>query len=269
MTIDSITVLPETLARLGKIAEDLNVTIFPVEKAKATVPQPISIDPPSVVIAENKKEKIMADIVTGTVTGAVDVSSLLEGQSDIRREQEQIGSSVRREQEAIGSTIRREQAKEASDTNTYVRETGWKVNDNVSDSTSKVLAQDTAYFIANQSQNFSNATALAALKASTDASFAQTLAAIQLSASQTTAAAQLAGEKSAAAAALGQAVIGQQIVQDGMLTRALINQQTVDELRFSKMEEKFEHRGHGHGCCGEKREGTITYGVPVTATYPV
>ena len=197
----------------------------------------------------------MADIVTGTVTGQVDTSGLVRGQSDIRREQE-----------AIGSDIRREQSKEASDTNAYVRETGWKVNDNVTASTDRVVAQDTAYFIAGQSQNFSNATALAALKASTDASFAQTLAAIQLSSSQTTAAAQLAGEKTASAAALGQALIGQQIVQDGMMTRALINQQTIDELRFKALNHGHGH-GHGHReCCNE---GTVSYGPPVSATYPV
>ena len=84
----------------------------------------------------------------------------------------------------------------------------------------RTSANDTAYFIAGQNINFQNATALAALKSSTDANFNQTLAAIQLAAANTTAAATLAGEKTASAAALGQALIGQQIVQDGNTTRA-------------------------------------------------
>ena len=157
----------------------------------------------------------MADIVTGTVTGQVDVSQLLLGQSDIRREQEQIGSD-----------IRRETAKEASDINANVVATG-----------DRTSANDTAYFIAGQNINFQNATALAALKSSTDANFNQTLAAIQLAAANTTAAATLAGEKTASAAALGQALIGQQIVQDGNTTRALINQLNVDNLNRKLIEQ--------------------------------
>ena len=185
----------------------------------------------------------MAEIVTGTVSGQVDVTQLLMGQSDIRREQ----------------------ALEANGVVDAVKTSAWANSDRTGSEADRVVAQDTAYFIAAQAQNFSNATALAALKASTDASFAQTLAAIALSSAQTTAAASLAGEKTASAAALGQALIGQQIVQDGNATRALINSQTVDELRQELLASKFNRNDHGHrGHC----EGTVTYGPPVTATYP-
>jgi hypothetical protein len=161
----------------------------------------------------------MADIVTGTTTGQVDLSDLLRSQADIRREQE-----------AIGSTIRRETAKEASDLQDSVKTAGWANSDRTGTEADRVVAQDTAYFIAGQQYNFSNATALAALKASTDAQFAATQAAIALAAQQTAAAATLAGTKAEAASALGQALIGQQIVADGNATRALTNQLKMEEL---------------------------------------
>ncbi len=171
----------------------------------------------------------MADIVTGTVTGQVDVSQLLMSQSDIRREQEQIGSD-----------IRRETAKEASDVTDAIKTAGWANSDRTGTEADRVVAQDTAYFIASQSQNYSNATALAALKASTDANFNQTLAAIQLAATQTAAAATLAGSKAESANALGQALIGQQIVQDGNATRALLNTLTMDQLNRKLVERNAE-----------------------------
>ena len=193
----------------------------------------------------------MADIVTGTVSGQVDVTQLLMGQADIRREQEQIGSD-----------IRREAALEAGGVVDAVKTAGWANSDATVANADRVVAQDTAYFIAGQSQNFSNATALAALTATTNSNFNQTLAAIQLAASQTSAAATLAAAQSQAANALGQALIGQQIVSDGNQTRALINSQTIDELRFRNLE---GHRGRGHEGC---KEGVFTFGPPTGATYP-
>jgi hypothetical protein len=173
----------------------------------------------------------MSDIVTGTVTGQVDLSQVLRGQADIRRE---VGQD--------SGDIRREQAKEASDTRT-------EVVSNVD----RALAQDTAYFIAGQSQSFSNATALAALTATTNSNFNQTLAAIQLAASQASAATQL-----------GQAMIGQQIVADGNATRALINAQTIDELRFKNLKQD--------RCCDSghrKPDPVLNFGPPLTANVAV
>lgn len=171
----------------------------------------------------------MADIVTGTVTGQVDVSQLLIGQSDIRREQEQIGADVRRET-----------AKEAGDLTDAVKTAAWANSDRTGTEADRVVAQDTAYFIAGQSQNFANATSLASLKASQDAQFNQTLSAIQLAAQQTAAAATLAGSKAEAASALGQALIGQQIVQDGNSTRALVNELKMAELNRMLVERNAE-----------------------------
>jgi hypothetical protein len=182
----------------------------------------------------------MADIVTGTVTGQLDISEILRSQGDIRQEAE-----------VIGAAIRRETAKEASDLNDSVKTAGWANSDRTGTEADRIVAQDTAYFIAGQQINFSNATALAALKAGTDSNFNQTLSAIQLAAAQATASSQLAGEKTAAAVALAgatssaatqlaQALLGQQIVQDGNATRALINTLKMEELNRLLVERNSE-----------------------------
>jgi hypothetical protein len=186
----------------------------------------------------------MSDIVTGTVTGQVDLSQILRGQADIRRELGSDTADIRREVASDTSDVRREQAKEASDTRTEVV-----------GSADRNITQGTAYFIAGQSQNFSNATALAALTATTNSNFNQTLAAIQLSAAQSQAANQLA-----------QALLGQQLVADGAQTRALINEQKIDDLRFRNLERDrqcCDHGNHHH-----RPEGVLNYGPPLTASYP-
>ena len=195
----------------------------------------------------------MADIVTGTVTGQVDQSQLLMGQA-----------AIRQEQATYTADIRRDTASEAGAIVDAVKTAGWTNAETTVSNADRIVAQDTAYFIANQSQTFANATALAALTASNNANFNQTLAAIQLAGQQSTAAAQLGSAQNQAANALGQSIIGQQILSDGMLTRALINQQTIDELRFRNL----RHHDH-HGCHHERAEGVLNYGPPVSATYPV
>lgn len=182
-----------------------------------------------------KKEIKMADIVTGTVSGQVDMSDVNRSIADVRREQE-----------SIGADIRRETAKEASDVIDNVKTAAWANSDRTGTEADRVVAQDTAYFIAGQSQAFSNATAIAALKAGTDMQFANTLSAIQAAALTGQAATALEGAKSAAAAALAQALIGQQIVADGNATRALVNTLKMDELNRMLSErnaEIVEYRG--------------------------
>jgi hypothetical protein len=161
----------------------------------------------------------MADIVTGTVTGQLDNTALLQDHADIRRE-------------AAFNTadIRRDTAKEASDIIDSVKTSGWANSDRTGTEADRVVAQDTAYFIAGQQYAFQNATAVAALKASTDMSFAQTAAAIAASSQLAMAATALEGARSAAASALGQAMIGKDVLTDGEKTRALINSLKMDEL---------------------------------------
>ena len=89
----------------------------------------------------------MAEIVTGTVTGQVNMDSVLRD---------------------IG-TVRREAAINEGTTSV-----------NIKDGTDTVKDQSTAFFIAAQDTNFQNATALASLTAGTNAQFAATQTAIQL-----------------------------------------------------------------------------------------
>lgn len=178
----------------------------------------------------------MSDIVTGTVTGQLDTADLVRDHGDIRREQASIGADA-----AYQNGVQHAGIVDA------VKSAGWINSDRTGSEADRVVQQDTAYFIAAQSQNFANSTAIAALKSSTDASTAATLAAIQLSASQATAATALEGAKSAAASALGQAVLGQQIVNDGNATRALINTLKMEELNrlmTERQSEIIEERGN-------------------------
>lgn len=179
----------------------------------------------------------MADIVTGTVSGQVDMSTVLKELADSRREQEVIGAAVRHEQ-AIGD----------GRTVDAIKTSGWANSDRTGTEADRVVGQSTAYFIAEQGQNFANATALAALKSSQDAAFQNTLAAIALAASQTSAAATLAGSEARSATALGQALIGQQINADGNMTRALVNELKMDQLNRELIERNaflVESRGQG------------------------
>ena len=187
----------------------------------------------------------MADIVTGTVTGQVDESAVLRD---------------------IG-TLRREQAVGVMDVNSHVKDSGWQNLDKTATVGDRVTDQGTAYFISSQNINFANATALAALKAGTDANFNATLAAIQLTAANNVAAIQLSEAKNAAASALAAAATQAIVTADGNATRSLINSQTIDELRFAKLHEELEEKQHRG--CGERKEGVFTYGPPTGATFPV
>lgn len=173
----------------------------------------------------------MADpATTSDIYNALNTQDNRSAHSDIRRETAEGVSDIRREQEQIGSNVRREVAKEAHDVNDGVKSSAWGVSDRVGTEADRIVAQDTAYFIAGQGQAFSTATSLAALKASQDSAFQRTQADIQLQGALGAAATALAGEKTAAATALGQALIGQMVVGDGNATRALINTLKMEEL---------------------------------------
>lgn len=167
----------------------------------------------------------MADIVTGTVSGQVDMSNVLKEISDSRREQEVIGAQIRHE-----TAIDNGRAVDA------VKTAAWNNSDRTGAEADRVVAQSTAYFIAQQQNDFSAAAALAALKSSTDAGVNATLAAISLAAERSTAAAALEAAKTASTLAIGHAVIGQQIIADGQMTRALINDRQVESLNRELIE---------------------------------
>lgn len=125
--------------------------------------------------------------------------------------------------------IRREIAKEGSDTNANVKSAGWQVGDRVGTEADRIVQQDTAYFIAGQAQQFSNAVALAALKASTDANFNQTLAAIQL-----------AGVQNAAATALASANLTTLTAREAADTRTHISALKMTDLNRELQERNQE-----------------------------
>jgi hypothetical protein len=193
----------------------------------------------------------MADIVTGTTTGQVDLSNLLQDHADIRRENVQSEAQVRRDVVATSGDVRREQA-EIGAASAYqnatqhgsivdaVKTAGWANSDRTGTEADRITGQDTAYFIAGQQYAFNNATAVAALKAGTDMQFANTLAAINSAALTGQAATALEGAKNASATALGQALVGQQIVADGNATRALLNALNADSLNRQLIERNSE-----------------------------
>lgn len=156
----------------------------------------------------------MAAITTGTVTGEVDMTSLLKDHSDIRQEI----------------------ADEGRTTVDAIKTAAWHNSDRTGTEADRVVGQSTAYFIAQQQNDFAAAATLAALKSSTDAGVNATLAAIQLAAERSTAAAALEAAKTASTLALGHAVIGQQIIADGQMTRALINDRQVETLNRELIE---------------------------------
>jgi hypothetical protein len=163
----------------------------------------------------------MADIVTGTVTGQLDTSDLVRDHADIRREQE-----------AIGSNIRRETAKEASDITDTVKTSAWMNSDRTGSEADRVVQQGTAYFIAQQQNDFSNATALAALKANSDLNFQATQAAIGL-----------AAEKNAAATALAAAATQMLVTQEAVKGREMAEKNVIDDLR-QRLDHEYR-RAHG------------------------
>jgi hypothetical protein len=168
----------------------------------------------------------MADIVTGTVTGQVDMTSLLKDHSDIRQEI----------------------ADEGRTTVDAVKTAAWHNSDRTGTEADRVINQSTQHFIAQQQYAFEAARDVAALKSATDLHFAAVANEVKTQGALGQAAAALESAKVAAAVALGQAMLGQQIVSDGNTTRALINELKMDQLNRELIERNaalVEQRGDG------------------------
>jgi len=180
----------------------------------------------------------MSEIVTGTVTGQVNDGPILREIANARRESAMYSADIRREA-AVNEGI---------------------TSMNVKDGTDTVKDQAVAFYIAGQNTNFSNATALAALTAGTNAQFAATQVAIEL-----------AQANNASATALASSATQALVSADGEKTRALLLQQKIDDLRFSEL--KHEHRSHegreGRGRdrgCGDTK---FNFGPPLGAVVSV
>lgn len=185
----------------------------------------------------------MAEIVTGTVTGQVNITDLLKDHSDIRQEI----------------------ADEGRTTVDAVKSSAWHNSDRTGTEADRVTAQASQYFIAAQQYAFDTNRDVAALKAATDLQFANTMGEIKtqgalgqasaaLEGAKTSSAVALAGEKQAAATAMAQALLGQQIVADGNNTRALINELKMDQLNRELIERNaalVDYRGEGRHWQGQ------------------
>jgi hypothetical protein len=186
----------------------------------------------SVEVAE-KGNTIMADIVTGTVTGQLDISSVLQGHSDIRREIAAADADIRRDVAAEGGASRATTLKESCEVNANVKQSAWNVSDRVGTEADRIVGQSTAYFIAQQQNDYASATALAALKANADLTSQRLTLEIAAAGDKAASASALESAKVAAAVALGQAQLERALVADGMTTRALMTSMKFeDQNRF-------------------------------------
>lgn len=178
----------------------------------------------------------MADIVTGTVSGQVDMTQTHNGISDIRREQAVVGGGI------VDA----------------VKTAGWHNSDRTGTEADRIVAQDTAYFISGQQQNFNMATQVAAMKASSDSQFAMTLASLQTAAAAGVAATALEGAKTAGNIAASTAQLAALTVREANDTRALINALNNDALNRQLIERNAEivaERDRGHYWHGQYGAG--------------
>lgn len=168
----------------------------------------------------------MADIVTGTVSGQVDVTSLLKDHSDIRQEI----------------------AHESCKTVDAVKTAAWHNSDRTGTEADRIANQATQNFIAQQQYAFEAARDVAALKATTDMHFASLANELKTQGALGQAAAALESAKVAAAVALGQAQLERALVADGSATRELMNSLKMDQLNRELVERNaalVECRGEG------------------------
>jgi hypothetical protein len=144
----------------------------------------------------------MADIVTGTVSGMVDVSGLVRDTSDVRRE---------------------------------VAQEAHHITDRVSAESNVGQRDASAYFIAETQASTQNAKEVARSQAWTeakiDAGFAKVAGDTALATAITNGVVALEAAKLNGANALQHALIAAQIAADGNATRALLNATRIDELR--------------------------------------
>ena len=148
----------------------------------------------------------MADIVTGTVSGQLDVTSLLEGQADIRRETALETGDIRRD----------------------VAQQAFNVSTDITSGIDRSMANDTAYFIAGTAAATQTAKEITRSQAWTeakiDAGFAKVAGDTALASAIINGNVALEAAKVQGALALQSAMLGQQVMVDGGATRALLNE---------------------------------------------
>jgi hypothetical protein len=184
----------------------------------------------------NQGENIMAEIVTGTTTGFVNTSQLLQGQSDIRREGAEHTSDIRREGAEHTNEIVKEGLKESFNIRGDVKDTRHDVIREVDRQADRLDGQATAFYIASQQNANEAARDLASLKTLTDANAQRYSVELALGIEKVGAASALQAEKIASAVALGQSILSKEIFHDGQKTRDLINDLKYHDLNRGMIE---------------------------------
>lgn len=179
--------------------------------------------------------------------------TLLEGQSDIRRE------------EADGvAELRRDITKDHSDLTNSIKTSNWASSDRAGTEADRIIANETSQFIAQQDVTYRIATALADSKAHDDAMHSQSQADTRIMAFSMNTEAMLAGARIASANALGQAVTGQTIKGSGSATRALfeeIKDETLNRELIERAQYVAESREYGRDW---RHSSEIAQGIALT-----
>jgi hypothetical protein len=240
----------------------------------------LAVNPFTTIISGEIK---MADIVTGTITGALDTSTLQQEHSDIRREQEQIGSDIRRETAKEANGLQLENMKGFDRVNADVLRSAWAgvdatkdaryaIADRIAATSAADTAQGTAFYISAQKNATDAATALASLTTLTSANTAaisrevasnsdRVATANALEAAKNAAATSLEAAKNAAATIVGQLQLTGVVRDEGDKTRALINDLKYHDLnralveRNAELVEEREGRRHWRDTAGQNQFG--------------
>jgi hypothetical protein len=143
----------------------------------------------------------------------------------------QIGAesaNIRRETAFEAGDVRRDVAKEASDTRLAGAKSAYDLQYSVGNEADRVTAQDTAYFIASTAANTQIAKELTRSQAWTeakiDAGFVKVAGDQALASAIVNGNVALEAAKTQGALALQSAMLGQQVIQDGNATRALMHE---------------------------------------------
>lgn len=179
-----------------------------------------------------------------------DLINLYRDHGDMKLESAKQFGDVKEEIAKIGTESIKEGLKSTSDIRMEgVSHTNEIIKENlksIGSEADRLSGQQSAYYIASQSEANAVARDVAAQKASTDAMFASLVTAVQTTSEKTAAAAALESAKTAQMLALGHAALSKDIYQEGSETRRLLNELKVADLNRQLIERNSELSEHRH-----------------------
>lgn len=179
-----------------------------------------------------------ADIRCDVRGAEADIRGDVRGaEANVRYGQKDAEANIRYGIKDSEADIRRDLAKDACDIMDATKTSGWKVADRVGTEADRIVAQDTAYYIAAAAQRSDMERSLAEHRAKTDANFERMVAVAQLQAAE----------------------IKANTILDGDRTRALINALNTDELNRKLIERNaliIEQRSKSE-CCHSQLSATL------------